>query len=329
MRHTRVSLIIVIALAVLITSCSAQATGGEVPESALNIIDTAASFIPELNLPPLEISYDQDGVPGVFGIRTTDVYRFTGIDLGFLQLPDAYVDWFTRSDLQHLEIQHTKNGLFLFANGQLLPSIGWNAESLENGAELASMLGVKNASVIRRLVPILERLGLDIVLRFPVAVGNDPIALHPQGAELPTLADVEQPSAVVHLAVEYREDGLPSIMGLTSRDIAALTGTDLRFAELRDFQVAYLKDINLQNVEIETHADGLRVFVNGMELPRLAYSPEQLDALVNLYGQMYPGYQPSPAFLYGVLMMVQQADVDLVVQFPLAAEATRLPLHDQ
>jgi len=329
MRYARVSLIIMLALALLITSCSAQATGGEVPEATLNIIDTAASFIPELDLPTLEIAYDQQGVPSVFGIKTTEVYRFTGIDLSFLQLPEVYVDWFTRSDLQHLEFEHTKNGLFLYANGQLLPSVGWNAESLENGAALASMLGVQNASVLQRLVPVLERLGLDVVLRFPVAPGNEPIKLHVQDTAPPALPDVEQPSAVVHLVVEYREDGLPSIMGLTSRDIAALTGTDLRFAELRDFQVSYLKDMNLQNIEIETHADGLRIFVNGMELPRLAYSPEQLDALVGLYGQMYPGYQPSPAFLYDVLMMVQQADVDLVVQFPLAAEASRMPLHDQ
>ncbi|MFQ5593661.1 MAG: hypothetical protein ACE5HA_05895 [Anaerolineae bacterium] len=318
-----------LALALLITACSPQATEGEVPEATLNIIDTAASFIPELDLPTLEIAYDQQGVPSVFGIKTTDVYRFTGIDLSFLQLPEVYVDWFTRSDLQHFELEHTKNGLFLYANGQLLPSVGWNAESLENGAALANMLGVQNASVLQRLVPVLERLGLDIVLRFPVAPGNDPIKLHVQDMEPPALPDVEQPSAVVHLVVEYREDGLPSIMGLTSRDIAALTGTDLRFAELRDFHMSYLKSMNLQNIEIETHADGLRIFVNGMELPRLAYSPEQLDALVSLYGQMYPGYQPSPAFLYDVLMMVQQADVDLVVQFPLAAEASRIPLHDQ
>jgi len=329
MRHARVSLIIMLAVALLTISCSAQATGGEVPESTLNIIDTAANFIPELNLPTLEIAYDQQGVPSVFGIKTTDVYRFTGIDLSFLQLPQAYIDWFVRSNLQHLEIEHTKNGLFLYANSQLLPSIGWNAESLDNGAELASMLGVQNASLIHRLVPVLERLGVDVVLRFPVASGNAPVELHARGVEPPTLADVEQPSAVVHLAVEYREDGLPSIMGLTSHDIAALTGTDLSFAELRDFQVAYLKDANLQNLEIETHADGLRVFVNGMELPRLAYSPEQLDVLVSLYGQMYAGYQPSPEFLRDALMMVQQADVDLVVEFPLAAEASRIPLHDQ
>jgi len=219
--------------------------------------------------------------------------------------------------------------LFLYANGQLLPSIGWSTESLDNAAEIADMLGVQNTAVIKRLVPILQRLGLDIVLRFPVAPGNESFALHPSGTEPPTLAKVEQPSAVVHLEVDYREDGLPTIMGLTSRDLAALTGTDLSFVELPDYYITFFKAINLQNLEVETHADGLRIFVNGKELPRLAYSPEQIHALVNLYAQLYPGYQPTPEFLEETLMMVQQADVDFVVQFPLAAEASKIPLHNQ
>lgn len=328
MRNARVYLVVILALVMLTTACTAQTTGGQIPESTLNIIDTAASFVPELNLPTLEIAYDQQGIPSIFGIRTTDIQSFTNIDLRFLQLDKLYLDWFTRSNLQHIEIEHTKSGVFLYANGQLLPSIGWTSESLENSADLAEMLGVQNTSVIKRLVPVLQKLGFDIVLRFPVAPGSEPIKLHQRGAEPPAPADVESPSAVVHLAVQYREDGLPSIMGLTSRDIAALTGTDLSFAELRDYQISYFKGVNLQNIEVETHADGLRMFVNGKALPRLAYSPEQLDALVGLYAQMYPGYQPPPEFLRDILMMVQQADVDLVVQFPLAAEAQRIPLHD-
>ena len=193
-----------LAVALLTISCSAQATGGEVPESTLNIIDTAASFIPELNLPTLEIAYDQQGVPSVFGIKTTDVYRFTGIDLSFLQLPQAYIDWFVRSNLQHLEIEHTKNGLFLYANSQLLPSIGWNAESLDNGAELASMLGVQNAPLIHRLVPVLERLGVDVVLRFPVASGNAPGARQARGGEPAPPAGVAPMRSVSHCRAHRR-----------------------------------------------------------------------------------------------------------------------------
>lgn len=328
MQHARVYTLIILVLVLLTTACGAQTTGGQVPESTLSIIDTAATFIPELNLPALEVTYDQQGIPSLFGFRTTDIERIVPVDLSFLQLPQPYVDWFTRSNLQHIEVEHTKNGLFMYANGQLLPSIGWSAESLDNAAEVMGMLNVPYAPVIRRLVPVFQRLGLDIVLRFPVAPGSAPIALHQRGAEPPAPAEAEQPSAVLHLAVEYREDGLPSIMGLTSRDIAALTGTNLSFLELPDYYITYFKAVNLQNVEIETRADGLRVFVNGRELPRLTYSPEQVDALVSLYTQLYPGYKPSPDSLQGVLMIVQQADGDLIVQFPVAAEAERLPLHD-
>ncbi|MFQ5854275.1 MAG: hypothetical protein ACE5LU_01330 [Anaerolineae bacterium] len=329
MEHMRRYLVVpILALVLLTSACSTQRGGGQVPESTLGIVETAANFIPEVHLPPLELSYDQDGVPRIYGIKTTDIQRFTGISLRFLELDKPFIDWFTRSNLQHIEIEHTKDGLFLYANGELLPSVGWDSDSLASAVELADMLNVQYTSMMTRLVPVLQRLGLHITLRFPVAPGNAPIALSQPGAQPSLNAEVEQPSAVVHLAVEYREDGLPSVLGLTSQDIAALTQTNLWFVELSDDQIAQLKHGNLQNLEIEARADGLRMFVNGKELPRLVYSPEQLDALVSLYAQLFPGYQPSPDFLRETITMIQQADVDLMVQFPLAAEAERIPLHD-
>lgn len=327
MRHARVFLLVVLVLALLTTACGAQATGTQVPESALTIIDRAAAFIPEVNLPPVVVTYSQEGVPSILGIRTTDITRFTGVDLSFLELDAVFIDWFTRSNLQHIAIEHNQDGLLVYANGQLLPSIGWSAESLNNSIELADMLGAPNTAVVQRLVPVLQKLGIGVVLRFPVAAGNSPIPLHQPGTRLPAPSDVAEGAAVIQLAVEYREDGLPTIMGLTSRDISALTGFDLSPVELSSDNIGVLKAMNLQSVEVETKTDGLRIYLNGKELPRLAYSPAQITALVNLYGQMYPGYQPPPQFLQAVFMTIQQADLDLIVQFPVAAEAERLPLH--
>lgn len=328
MGHVRLCLVTILALGLLTAACGTQTTQGQLPESAFTIVETAANFIPEINLPPLELNYDQDGIPKIYGIKTTDIQRFTGINLRFLQFQKSYIDWFTRSNLQHIEVEHTKDGLFLYANGRLLPSVSWNADSLGNAVELAEMLGVQHTSLMARLVPVLERLGLHIVFRFPVAPANAPVALHEPGVRPVTLPDIESPPTVFHLAVEYSENGLPSVLGVTSREIAALTQTNLWFLELSADLIARLKSVNLQNLEIETHADGVRVFVNGKELPRLVYSPEQLEALVSLYAQLYPGYEPSPEFLRETFMMVERADVDLMVQFPVAAEAERIPLHD-
>lgn len=329
MRYARVFLLVVLTLVLLTTACSAQVASGEVPDSTLGILEQAADMIPQVNLPTLTLTYDQQGIPSIFGFKTTQMQSLLGIDLSFLNLDPVFIDWFMRSNLQHVEVQHTESGLLLFANGQLLPSVGWNTDALNNAVDVAEMMDIQNTSVIRRLVPVIQKLGIHIVLRFPVTTGNEAISLHEQGVELPTLADAEGEVPVIQLVVEYRDDGLPSIVGLTSRDIAALTGLDLSPIELTDANLQLVKSFNLQNVELETHADGLYVFVNGREMPRLSYSPEQLETLVTLYGQMYPGYQPAPGLLETALMTVQQADLDFIVQFPLAAGAERVPLHDE
>ncbi|MBS1254145.1 MAG: hypothetical protein MAG451_03201 [Anaerolineales bacterium] len=330
MRHTRIFLVVILSLTLLLAACSAQAAGIPAQETTLNIIDTAADIIPEIDLPALTLTYDQQGVPSIFGFSTTQIQRLTGMDLSILNLDPVFIDWFMRSNLQHVEIEHTENGLLLFANGQLLPSVGWNTDTLSSAVDVAEMMDIQNASVIKRLVPVLQKLGLHFVIRFPVASGNDSISLHERGAvELPALADVEGEAPVIQLAVEYREDGLPSILGLTSRDITALTGIDLSPIELSESTIQRTRSMNLQSVELETHADGLYVFLNGKEVPRLAYGPEQLDTVVSLYGQMYPASQPAPAFLRTALMTLQQLDLDFIVQFPLAAGAERLPLHEE
>jgi hypothetical protein len=328
MRHARLYLIVALALILLTTACGAQATGGAAPQSTAEIIDAAAQFIPAFDLPTLQLTYDQQGIPRLFGISTTTIESFTGIDLSILELDPAFIDWFTRENLQHVAIENTASGLLLYANGNLLPSIGWDSESLQNAVMLAETAGVQNTEMIQRVLPIIQKIGLNLVLRFPTADGADAMPLHQRGTPLPDLEDPDQPSLGVSLAVNYRDDGLPTVLGLTSRDIEQLTGANLRVLELTPAWVDYTKAVNLQNVEVETHADGLQVFVNGQALPYLSYSPSQLDNLTSLYGQLYPQQQGQAGFLRDVLTLVQQADVDFVIQLPRAPSAAAIPLHD-
>jgi hypothetical protein len=318
MRHVRLYLVVALALILMTTACGAQTTGGQLPESTLNIIDTAARFIPKIDLPTLQLTYDQQGVPRIFGISTTTIESFTGIDLSLLELDPAFIDWFMRENLQHVAIEHTENGLLLFANGNLLPSLGWDSASLQNAVMLADKAGVQNTVLIQHVLPIIQKIGLNVVLQFPMAEGAEPIPLHQRGMPLPDLEDPAQPSLGLSLAVNYREDGLPTVLGVTSRDLEQLTGANLSVLELTPAWVNYYKAVNLQNVELETHADGLRVYVNGQDLPYLSYSPAQIDNLTSLIGQLYPQQQGQAEFLREVLTLVQQADVDFVIQLPRA-----------
>lgn len=319
MRRTRVYLIVILALALTVTACGAQGTEGQLPESTLDVLESVSSFVPEVNLPPVVLRYNEQGVPSVLGLSTTNITAFTGVNLSVLELDPLFIDWFTRSNLQHIELEYRDDGLFVYANGELLPSIGWDSQSLNNAVEIAPMLGVQNTATLERLIPILQRLGLDLVLQFPVSSGSESIPLHQGEAAFPTVEGAGEGAPVIHLGLEYNENGLPSVMGLTSRDLSALTGLNLSFIELSEANISVLQALNLQTLGLETRPDGLYVLVNGQALPHLAYSPQQIDALVNLYVQldMYPAYQAPPAFLRDILMLVQQADLEFMLQFPV------------
>lgn len=327
MRSARVWLGLILLL-VLATACGAQPTQGQVTEMTLSALDTAASLLPQINLPRVVIEYDQDGVPSLFGIKAAALQPFVPFNLQVLNMRSDYIAWFQRSNLQHIEIEYNREGMFLYANGKPLPHLAWDEESVKNLGEVATMLNLQNAALIRRVLPILQRVGVDVVLQFPVPEGAQRIPYRAMEASS-TQAVVEdvEPSAVIHLSIEYREDGLPTLLGLTSRDLSRLTGADLRFAELPEGTIAYLKAVNMQHVQLRMRPDGIRVFVNGMSLPYLAYNEEELNNAVDLYKQLFPAQAEFGEFLRQVLMMVQRADVDLAVQFPVRQGAQRIPLR--
>lgn len=326
MRSARVWLGLILLL-VLATACSAQPTQGQATETTLSALDTAAGLLPQINLPRIVIEYDEAGVPSLFGIKAAALQPFVPFNLQVLNMRSDYIAWFQRSNLQHIEIVYNREGMFLYANGKPLPHLAWDEESVKNLGEVATMLNLQNAAVMRRVLPILQRFGVDVVLQFPIPEGAEPIPYREGGVSSTPSAEEVQPSAVIHLAIEYREDGLPTLMGLTSRDLSRLTGADLRFTELPESTIAYLKAVNMQHVQLQTRPDGVRIFVNGMTLPHLAYNEEELSNAVELYKQLFPAQAEFGEFLRQVLMMVQRADVDLAVQFPVRQGAQRIPLH--
>ncbi len=328
MRKARVWLsLLVLLLLVLVTACSAQPTQGQATEMTLSALDTAANFLPQINLPRLVVEYDQNGVPSLFGVKAAMLQPFVPFNLQVLNMRPDYIAWFQRSNLQHIEIVYNREGMFLYANGKPLPHLAWNEESVKNLGEVATMLNWQNAAIIQRVLPILQRFGMDVVLQFPVSEGVERIPYRTPGTPSSSPTAKVEPSAVIHLAIEYREDGLPTLLGLTSRDLSRLTGADLRFTELPESTIAYLKSVNMQHVQLQTRPDGIRLFVNGMALPYLAYNEEELNNVVDLYKQLFPAQAEFGELLRQVLMMIQRADVDVAVQFPVRQGAQRIPLH--
>jgi len=317
MDRRRFVLIIMLGLAMLLVSaCAAQPAAPEATqEVAVGVVNALDQFMPPLRLPRVEVAYGADGVPSIFGIRTTSIESLVPISLAFLNLQPEYVNWLTSRNLQHLEVEVHQDGVFLYANGKALPYLAWDADSLDAAGQLLdSTDAVQFDTVIRRALPLVRRLGIDLVLRFPKADAAADVPLRARDARMPAVGEGAEPSTVVQLAMQYTNDGLPSLMGLTSRDLRPL-GIDLAFMELPEPTVTMLKTAGLQSLRLVTRPDGIIVSVNDQALPHLAYSDAHLNNAIDLTAQLY-GENPTIGLLRNVVPLVRATNLDLTVGLP-------------
>ena len=318
MRKTPWVLMVIVAL--LLVAC-----GGAVQPSAPAQTQSGETFM--LALPRIVIDIDENGSPSILGIKLADIGSLTGQDLSGVRLDKAYVDQLMAAGIQYVEVRLTGDGVELLANGMLLPHISWTDQSLDTATNLAALANVQNLQTIRNLLPVVRRLGLDVAVRFPRAAGVAEIPLGPAQASPAPAATTGQPASVVaRLEVKYDQNGVPAILGISASDLAAL-GINVPLA-LSPSAVQMFQAQNIQNVEIATKPDGLFVFVNGNPLPNLTWNEEMLNNLVTLYTQ----YDPSTPFaevLKGAGPFLQNADIAILMHFPLAPGAEAIPAKFQ
>lgn len=317
MHRRRIVLAIVLVLAMLLgTACAAQpGTPQATEEVASGVVNALDQYLPTIMLPRLSISYDSQGVPSIFGISTTTIQSLVGIDLSFLNLPPAYVNGFTAQNLQHVELEIADSGMFIYANGDALPYLAWDEASLNQlGVLLDATDAVQYDAMIRRALPLLQRLGIDLVLYFPRAEGVGAIPVRSR-AERALAMEVEtEPTMIVQLGVDYAENGVPSILGVTTTELRAL-GVDLSFLELTQPTLDLLERADLSSLRLQVQGDGVTISANGERLPYLAFSEQHLNNAVGLYTQLY-GSGPVTDFAAGAVPLISAMDVDLMLDLP-------------
>jgi hypothetical protein len=309
-------------LALSVAGCARQPSTTDLVERATTgAIELVVRYMPRIGLPRLTVTYDASGVPSVFGVKTSTISRFLPIDLGILELSPTTVQRLVDSNIQHIEVELNDAGAFVYVNGKALPYLAWNEETLAYAGELVDQLDLARYDrTVAKAIPLLARIGVDVVLTFPAPPGVTPIPVRERAeralAQAPPIAE---PTAVVQMTVEYSNAGVPSVAGITSREFSQLLGADLRAVELAPATVARLQAAGIEEVALVTQSDGLHLLVNGREALHLAYTETHLRNAIDLYAQLNrdrEGIEEFATLLRNLAAIVYGADVDFVVRFP-------------
>lgn len=317
-------IVVLTILGLLVAGCGPAIMPAAVPET-----DSGEKFV--IALPRIIINFDENGNPGFEGLPVEQLARSLNLplDLKAYRIDPRVVTWMTSSNVQHVEVRQTGNGLALLANGQLLPHLQWQDGSLEAAGSFVRLLSPQNeqiAVLVEKLAPLVKGLGLAIVLKFPLRDGAAviPLASDEMVAAAPKAATAE-PSATMQFEIKYDEQGVPSIMGISARDLAA-ANINAPLA-LDPIMLNQARANNIQYIELRSKGDGLQFFVNGEPLPVLIWDADMLENTVNAAEQLYgPYYAIDWQLVRTLVPVLSNLDVSILLHMPLAVGATPIPV---
>lgn len=304
-------------LAVILAGC-----GGQAAEPTTGPTTSTGELL-QIALPRLVVDVDAEGNPSILGISPALLSAF-GVDVGGFSLPPDLVAQMMEADVQHLEIASVGDRLMFFANGKPLPHLGWSQDSMNRMLAFLNTMKVENAATIQRILPIITRLGLDVVLRFPRADGTAEIPFVDTGTVRsfqPTVT-TDPPSAVIKFETRFGEDGRAGLMTLSPDDLAALGMGEM--LKLSPETLASFRSGDVQHMEVRTKPDGAYVYVNNEPLPRIIWDTQLLANAVDLYSKLSPDSQLLP-LIEQLAPYLDRADMGVLLRFPKAADKTEIP----
>lgn len=311
MRFFRIVALLLVAT-LLLTGC-----GAATAPAAEETTESGQRFL--ISLPRLVVDVDPSGQASIGGLSIEAVNSLLpGLQLPAMGVNPYYVDWMTNTNVQHVELVSADNGVYLYVNGEQLPYLAWDGKALSNLGMVANVANLPYAQLISKLVPIIQRTGLDIVLRFPTQPGAQEIAMRdptvPPSAPQASEVAGDEPKFVTRIDVDYDQNGVPMVAGITSRDLAQTAGVYLP-VELTPATMAQLKAAGVNEMQFVSGPNGVFIYVNGEPLPNIGWNDQLLQNTAGLYAQMNPT-SPYIALAKLLLPELNNLDLDLRMKFP-------------
>ena len=289
MRRLSYGLTLMLVAVVVLAGCAPRAFSGATASQAGD-----AGLV--IDLPAIVIDIDADGKPSVGNVPLTQFNSLVGEGvLDSLVVQPEQVKFFTDSNIQHIQIDNSPTGLLILVNGEPIPSVKWDGETLAATGSLLSELGA-GAPVLEKFLPVITQLGIGVIVRFPLADGAEPIptyiadsevAKQAKQAQADFLASVGNTPPIINLPIYYDADGGWRVGDLTDAEWTALTGLPLQAIRLQPDMMNSIVGAGISEISLYTTPEGLHLSINGKPLPYIGWGDGEINHLLDLADQAH------------------------------------------
>ncbi|MFM7174409.1 MAG: hypothetical protein ACKO4U_15395 [Caldilinea sp.] len=274
-------------LSAALAGCMSRPGQGELAASA-----AAGDVV--VDLPAVVLAYDEQGQISLDGLDLSAL----GVDLSALARTPAQIAAVQAAGIDSAFVNLAPAGIDLYADGQPMLSLDWDAASIESLGAVLGIAGIDNADSLAKVLPLLSNMSLGIAMTFPgagenlelVAPAVDRAALvqKAQEASVAVLGELGVPpfatgllGALGPLTIRYEATGVGTLEGLGM--IANFLPPDaLAGLNLNADQMAQVAELGIQSVNVQTKPEGLAVTLNGNPLPLIRWDDGQMANLVAL-----------------------------------------------
>lgn len=249
------------------------------------------------NLPSVPVEVGANGVASVFGFNVA-------------ALPPNLVQQFQAANWQQVNVRWGNNGLNLYANGEQLPSLAWDNESMATLQEILPQIpGVPYANRIAAALPWLRKIGGGAALNLPLAEGQSRMdipawrsesTIEPEQISEPTIG----PLAINNIT--FDETGAAYIGNIPAAALGAAFS-------LPENVRGIINSLGVEKANVTTTPGGMQITLDDRPLPKLAYNAATLERVTPLLGGFLD--ETTMATVGGVLPDLPGADLQLTATF--------------
>lgn len=318
-RRVRFWAAIMLIAVIALSGCAPRAGQGSIEADADQLV---------IDLPALVLDFGADGMAAIKNAALADLVGTLGVPLD-LAVPAEMVFMMEASNIQHIQVSNTPEGLLLLVNGRSIPNISYDGDSLNALPGTLSSFGMV-IPMADLLFALVDRIGIGVIARFPVAPGADEIPLYVEGdsdaamaaqaAQEEFLAAVGTPPRI-NLPIFYEADGSFSIGDMSIDEMNAMTGGALGGLALTIGQIGMAGALGISELGISTNVDGITISIDGDALPTLDWSDGKASNLIELVTSIplldmaMPGMGSMMPTILQILPLVQATEFDLTLHF--------------